>query len=116
MACTAAHAFSRLPDFVSLRVQREEVPGEQVQRFEIGVLLGLLGGREELAGELRQAGDDEELAPPAGATGPAAGFAASVLEARDRDLGQRAAGDRLAEDAGERREVVLCRVPPVRGR
>jgi len=95
-------------------VQCQEVLHEQVECFEIAVGAGLVEGREEVAGVGRLAGQDEELGHlSAGEHRLVGGLVGLGLEPGDHDLGQVSAGDRLPEQARQRRQVVLLQ--PGRG-
>ena len=97
-----------VPGLRLLRVQSEEVPGKQVECLQVRVRPGLLGAREELAGVLRQVSIAQQLRDlTAGEHGSARGFRDVRLQPRDRDLGECATGDCLAEDRCEGCQVVL---------
>ena len=105
MACAAAHAFSRLPDLVSLACSARKC---RESRFS--------ASRSAFFWASSEVGRNS----PANSGSPAmtrtratcrrvrrrCGLRGLGLEARDRDLGQRAAGDRLAENPRQRREVL----------
>ena len=108
IACTAAHAFSRFPAFASFACRARKCRASRLSASRSAFARACSERREELAGVLRQVSIAQQLRDlTAGEHGSARGFRDVRLQPRDRDLGECATGDCLAEDRSEGCQVVL---------